>query len=692
MYNYLKCAILIVKAYADLSCHSQLSDVVKQRYCMKNRVSLFLLILSANIFAQGAPMYKEATIPLKNVTLYSSGVAYYEHEGSASGSTSVDMTFTPQQINDVLKSLVVADSGAKSITVTYQSEDALQKILESLSVDVSSGTDLASLLNAQKGAEIEVSARETITGKILTVDRNNKEGSDGTISLAAQDGVHVIPLKEVRRFQFTDTKRNEDLNTALNLILNASSSTKKHLGINIEASGNRTVRFAYVMEAPVWKPTYRIDMSGNKAEFQAWAIIDNSTDIDWQNIKLTLTTGRPVGFKQDLYPPYYTYRPTLPLMVGQAAEVASYESDYEMVQEEAVAMAAPRVMMSKAATADAANGSNSWQERVGQNVTTSASTDDMFSFTPAKPVTINRQESVVIPIAVVNMNAEKFSVFSNMQLQKSVHPKLCLRIENKTDMKFPAGPISVSGEGTYAGDAVLEFLPAGETRLIGYGDDMEVSGSLTRETKRTVDTVKITGGILYITTKRVYDATYAVKNSAAKEKSVIIEHAIAGNRTLATTKELIEKTPSLYRFKITVNKNAGSTLLVSETELSESTVALSKMSSNDYISYSTNSEMPRAVRKAFEDIAARKAKVDEARAEHNTFIAEQKSLSEEQERVRKNLEAVNADTTQGRQFLDKLMNLENELDALKTKTAQSQTNLTKLENDFADYLKNVKVG
>ena len=685
---------LFVTAYARI-CFST-EDAVK--YILL----IFLSTASAAVFAQGATMYKDTTVPLKNVTLYSSGVAYYEHEGEASGAVRIGLSFTPGQINDVLKSLIVSDSEAKNISVAYQSEDALRKILESLSVNLSEVSDLTDILYAQRGAEIEIvtgeKSSEKITGKILTADKREREAGGDTLSLFASDGVHIVPFKEIRSFRFTDPKRGEDLNTALSVLLRSSSASKKNLSLLIDAAGKRTVRLAYVMESPVWKPTYRIDASANAAEFQAWAIVDNSTDIDWNAVRLTLTTGRPVGFKQDLYPPYYTYRPTLPLMAGAAAAAETYDSAYGEADEAYAEASSPRMMMSmNKVAAEAKMGSSydyggSIRDAVNRNVSASDASAEMFTFTPVKPVTIGRQESVMIPIAAVKLPAEKFSVFSNIHLRENTHPKFCVRIENTSGMKFPAGPVSVSSEGSYAGDAVLEFLPAGDTRIIGYGDDMEVSGSLTKKTSSSIDTVKIAGGLLRTTKKRVYDSTYTVKNSAAKSRKILIEHPITGNAALVATKALLEKTPALYRFTLPVDKNATGTLAVSESEIVETTAALVKMNANDFIACSSDADMPKAVRKAFEDIAAEKAKLDEARGAYEKLSADYKTAGDEQKRARENLEATGSSTAQGKQFLDKLMRLESEIDSLQAEMQAARTNLDKAEKDFSDYLKTVKVG
>lgn len=136
---------------------------------------------------QSSESFGEKDLPLKKVTLYSSGVACYEHEGRLSGSGSAEFLFTTAQINDVLKSLVVTDPATKTVSVEYQSEDTLRKTLESLKVNPSAAPTLYDLLKSQKGAELEVFAPHKITGKIISADKNlSRENGDGfSLSLAA---------------------------------------------------------------------------------------------------------------------------------------------------------------------------------------------------------------------------------------------------------------------------------------------------------------------------------------------------------------------------------------------------------------------------------------------------------------------------------------------------------------------------
>src|SRR5439155_20082467 len=70
----------------------------------------------------------------------------------------------------------------------------------------------------------------------------------------------------------------------------------------------------YVVEAPIWKTSYRLVMDGEnkgKPYLQGWAMVENPTDEDWAGVKMALVSGRPISFKMDLYNPLYVSRPTV---------------------------------------------------------------------------------------------------------------------------------------------------------------------------------------------------------------------------------------------------------------------------------------------------------------------------------------------------------------------------------------------
>lgn len=662
---------------------------------------VLLAACTATVAAETAAGFSGDAIPLKKVTLYSSGVAHYVHEGSVSGSGTVELLFSPQQINDVLKSLVVADSAAKQVSVHYQSEDTLRKTLESLKVNLASSSTLYDILKAQKGAEIEVFTPHRLTGCIVSVDQNDggSESASCLLSLAAEDGVHMIPFSDIQSFRFTDTKRNEDLHTALALLLDASAKNRKKLDIKIDAQGERTIKLAYIMEAPVWKASYRLGMGAGQAAFQAWAIVDNSTDLDWNSITLTLTTGRPVGFRQNLFAPYYTYRPELPLAIAQTAEAETFDSGLKESQARygAGIRAAERRPMPErlAATPYAAyDNEQDFDDEASsdyvKNQAKAGEVGEMFAFTPSNPITLERQKSMMIPLTLASVPAEKCSVFSSITSGASVHPKFCVHIENTSGLKLPAGPITVFDEDGYVGDALLEFLPEGEKRLIAYGDDLEVSGTVADGTVRNIETVKMADGVLSILYRQVQTSTYRIKNTDKKERTVIIERVKQAGFELAATDALFETTANKYRFKLKAVGGGVSELSIAESRTYRNETKIIDMRSDAFISYAANAEMPTSIKKAFETIIQEKAKVEAAQKTLEALQNRHTTIAAEQDRVRKNLEAVGSESQQGKAFLDKLLQLESELDTLKTGITDADGKLQQAQGDFASLIKNIK--
>src|SRR5437016_1470754 len=98
------------------------------------------------------------SVPVKAVVLFSSGVGYFEHFGKVTGSGSTELRFKTQQINDILKSLVLQDlDGGKVTTISYPSQDPIAKTLRSFQVDITNNPSLGDLLNQLRRAKVTVS-------------------------------------------------------------------------------------------------------------------------------------------------------------------------------------------------------------------------------------------------------------------------------------------------------------------------------------------------------------------------------------------------------------------------------------------------------------------------------------------------------------------------------------------------------
>ena len=97
------------------------------------------------------------SLPLTQVILFNSGVGYFQREGPVEGDTRVDLTFPVTDVNDLLKSLVLPDLGdGKVSTVSYDSEEPVDRTLKSFALDLTNNPTLGQILNQARGEKIEV--------------------------------------------------------------------------------------------------------------------------------------------------------------------------------------------------------------------------------------------------------------------------------------------------------------------------------------------------------------------------------------------------------------------------------------------------------------------------------------------------------------------------------------------------------
>src|SRR5262245_50315159 len=84
-----------------------------------------------------------AKLPISYVVLFSSGVGYFQREGTIDGNAKVDLAFPTDSVNDLLKSMVLEDkNGGKVGVISYDSSDPIEKTLKSFAIDLTNNPNL----------------------------------------------------------------------------------------------------------------------------------------------------------------------------------------------------------------------------------------------------------------------------------------------------------------------------------------------------------------------------------------------------------------------------------------------------------------------------------------------------------------------------------------------------------------------
>lgn len=716
-------------------------------YFQSFRLFLLLAILSSLPFTRPA-VAEQVKLPVTRVILYSSGVGYFEHAGVIRGSTSVELMFETDQINDILKSLIIEDlDGGRVGTVAYPSQDPVSKILQSFQVNLTGEPPLSMILGQLRGAEIQVMiGAEMIEGRILGLDKRQKDISDnGTplevpvVNILSNGTIKSVVLEEVRQIQLKDPVLADEFAKALDTLTGARDQNKKPLTLTFHGEGERRVRAGYLIETPIWKTSYRLVLPGEKEEqgfLQGWAIIENQTDNDWRGVNLSLVSGRPISFIQDLYQPIYiprqVYQPrdeafllnlsrkVLEDNMGRGVALMKSSDDSRIRPENSPARSGPgKPEMAffdssgippssapvTATPGDAAvgygyaSGGNAEGVVVSSapapppiDISTSVSAaalagavGELFQYQIGS-VDLQRQRSAMLPVVTDKTRVERLSIYNQSVL--AGNPLLGARLTNTTGKHLQQGPITIFEEGAYAGDSRIENLPDGQHALLSFGIDLMVRIKMANMTQESrLMTGKIFNGALEITNKRVSSQDYVIRNQDKKDRMILIEHPVKPGWNLVADLVPIEKTDDLYRFAVPVIADNTKTFTVKEEIIESQTIALIPADLGIFEVYSQQGEIPQQIRaalaRAFE---MRKALME---LEHQMEIRRGKiaAITEEQKRIRDNMASgIDRQSEYYTRLLAKLDQQETEIEKLQAEIKGLETEIESQRKALEDYI------
>ncbi len=674
-------------------------------------------LMVPTLLAAQAPRTVTTDVPVTKVLLFSSGVGYFEHAGSVRGNSATELRFKTSQINDILKSLVLQDQdGGRVGVITYPSQDPLAKTLKSFQVDITRNPSLADLLNQLRGARVTVAFQaERLNGTILGVESRKKvertEPVDvSVLNLLTGATIRSVELASISSLSLDDPQLQDELTKALSALVQARDQDKKPVTINFTGTGDRRVRIGYVVETPVWKTSYRLllDEKSSVARLQGWAIVENQTESDWNDVSLSLVSGRPISFMMDLYQPLYATRPTVVPELYASLRPQVYDGATE-ADKERVPMAAPArgiqlrgaegrvpgVQLSEVVTTGLAEARRVAGDAMNaaisvESIASAAKMGELFQYTVPN-VTLARQKSAMLPIVTDTVNVERLSIYNASVLR--TNPLNGVRLKNTTGKHLLQGPLTVFDKGGYAGDARIDNLPPGQDRLLSYGIDLDM---LVDNTKRrdtaTIMTAKIDQGVLILKRKRRSSIEYAANNKTGKDKTLLIEHPIQPGWTLVSATKPLETTPTYYRFMGTAAANKVTTLVVTEELVANESISLFAMDYGPLLSYNQNGELPASVRDAIAKAVQLRRdglEVDRQVTARTQHISE---ITAEQNRIRENMKTVAQSSEYYTRLLTKLNEQETSIESLQKERDALTVKRDALRRDLEEYVRGLNVG
>lgn len=665
--------------------------------------------------AQGAQAADQ--LPVTRVQLYRSGVGYFERQGQVVGDSSIQITFDEDEINDVIKSLRVLDFGGGSAgSVSYPINLPLERRLASFGLTIGDNPSVAQLFARLRGTPVRVrSTDRALEGKVLSVENRpvavgSGEGSVTQVpflNLVTGTGIKSVQVSLIDDFEILDATIAQELGLALEALAGARRDRDKPVRIALNGDGARRVAVSYVHEAPVWKTTYRLvlpESPGNPAIVQGWAVVENPTDQDWRDVRLALVSGRPVSFTMDLYEPLYATRPNLPVptVAGVLPRIYDLARTVGSLVDVRELNRAQTAAGRRAARADERNERDGFdlQPELGSIPSSAAPAEqrapqpkltgddlvsyairtaaqavergEVFQFEMPTPVTIERQRSAMIPFLTAPIEAQRVSIYTASE--HGEHPARGIRLRNTGTLPLLPGPISVSDGPAYAGDAQIGHISPGDTRLLAYAVDQDLTVERTSKDDTNVTRVKLVRGALVVTRKSESQTTYVFNNrDRAQGRSIIVEHPRTNGWTIADgTPTPEEITPEQYRFRLSADAAGKVELTVKTEQIRSQSASVSDYNDRALVAWQRSGALSQRVLEAVRTVQARQAKIATAERELAVTVERLTSLRAEQTRISQNITSLDRTTDAYKNLVGKLNRQEAEIDEL-TKLQATQT-------------------
>ncbi|PWR19040.1 DUF4139 domain-containing protein [Zavarzinia compransoris] len=681
---------------------------------MTPRIGIGLAALAFGLTAAQAALAAE--LALDRVMLSTGGVGYFEYEAKVDGNSTLTLDVPLDQVDDVLKSLVVFDDKGGVGGVELPGLEPSAQLFRDLPFGPEALESPVALLNALQGSEVVATGARTLTGRLLKVEPETQvlPGEAGTITrhrltLMTGEGLQQLVLEDAQAVKFADPALQAQVDKALTILAASHARDRRSLTITSRGTGERTVRVAYVVGAPLWKTSYRLSLPADpdaaKARLQGWAVIENMSGQDWKDVELTLVSGSPVTFRQALYASYYVDRQEVPVeVVGRilpnldtgastyiAAEAAMDDSrDRSRAYAGGAVGAAPPLPAPAPALAAAPITADYEAAKLAGGSADVASTEAQTQvvFKLAQPVSVASGRSLSVPIIDRDVPAARLALYQPGVHQR--HPLASIELRNDGETGLPPGILTLYEQGPggvgYTGDARLPVLPTGEERMISYALDQKVRLDRAETSESTLRSGTIERGVFRFSTLDQRIQTYKISAPAREGRNLILELPKLEGYSLVEPKSGIEETERYWRVPVKLAAGKTVEIKVVAQRVLANTLSVGSLGDGQIAYYGSAQAVDAKTREAFTRIASlKREQADLAQAAAN-LARKLDELGQEQGRLRANLDSVPRDSDLYRRYLKKLDEQETAIEDLQEKIADARDKADTAARKLADFI------
>jgi hypothetical protein len=279
----------------------------------------------------------------------------------------------------------------------------------------------------------------------------------------------------------------------------------------------------------------------------------------------------------------------------------------------------------------------SWLEEKQQAEAEAKTIGDLFEYDIKQTVTIDKNQSALVPIVQAHVDAEKVTLWN----ANSATALRALWLTNTSGQTLDAGSFNVLEGDTFGGQGLLEAIRPGEKRLVSYAPDPAVHVQAKDDfSEKPISKIVINKGVMLTTREQRATKTYKLFNSDASNRDVIVEHPARDEWKLADNLKPEESSASFYRFRVKLNPKQSAQLVVEEHKPETTEMALTNLT-NDQVEVLTKQQrVTPAMEQAFRQVLDQKNGIAALDAQIQGRRQELDAIGADQARLRENMKAL----------------------------------------------------
>ena len=671
------------------------------------RSSLAVLLFAASLVAATALHADE--LALKRVLLSSGGLGYYEYEADVDGDATVKLTVRLDQVDDVLKSLVVFDDKGGVGGLDLPSREPLAETFRRLPFTAEDLASSAGLIEALRGAEVEIGGAHALRGRIVSVAQEERTSPEGRplaprhrVTVLSDKGLEQFVLEEVDSVKFVDLGVQAEIDEALKALAANRDKDLRLVRLSSKGKEKRKLRVAYIVAAPLWKASYRLippaAPDAKQAMLQGWATLENFSGQDWNGVDLTLVSGQPVTFRQQLYRTYMVDRPEAPVEVvgrllpgvdeGAIEETETAAAPVRKTMHAARSKAEPAAEPAPAAAAPAPPEPSPTPLAGGVEPVVAREGLTQVSFHVPYPVSVGNGRTLSLPIVDGFAPIERLALYQNDVDAR--HPLSAVKLTNDGKSGLPPGIVTIYEQGaegvSYVGDSRLSALLGGRFPTAqGYALDQKVLVDSSEADAVNLTRGTIAKGTLTIESLDRRKTSYRVKASEPRHL-VVVAPKLEGWKLVEPANSAIAESEGRYRIPFDVRAGDAQTFVVTQEKTETRLVALANVDDGTLGFYVKAQEIDAATRDQLAKLVDLRAKLSLAARALAETTAQIDDIVKDQNRLKTLLPAVGAGSDLQKRYLNKLDQEETQLDAMKATRAAREKARDDARRAVEDYV------